>query len=189
MDTANLAFLVLLIVGFGMLLVSAIFGELSDLMGGGDADISGGDGNGADGPSWVSITLISVALTGLGAVGLLCLGFGLNPTVSALIAVASGIVFAVLVRQFVIMPLMRQQANTSISQTSYVGTVGSVSLDIAAGSVGEVRIVDHNGALVAMPARASEAGVSFKRGESVVVDDVVSGRALVRTPSSTTTQK
>ena len=165
-------FVSMLIIGVGLLAVSLFAGEVSDLVGGGgDGDLTG------DGLSWVSLTTVSIGLIGFGVVGLTATRYTEGWT-SVLIGIIAGVVFVVIIRQFVLLPLMRQQSNSQLIINSYVGRTASVVITIPSGGWGQVRLTDNNDAVVEYRARTTM-GEPINTGTRVTIDEVNSDFVLV----------
>jgi membrane protein implicated in regulation of membrane protease activity len=139
------AYLTAFIVG-GIAVLSALL--LADL----------GHGAGHDGLPFISLTSVSAALLGAGAGGLIATWAGLGALLSGLIALTTAVTL-VLVLQGVLMPyLRRQESNSHRGRSSYVGLLGTVTLDVPVGSWGEVAFVDADGNRVRSRAITSEPG-------------------------------
>jgi membrane protein implicated in regulation of membrane protease activity len=155
----------MLLVGIVLMMISLVAGELGDVFsGGGDGDLTG------DGLSWFSLTTLSIALVGFGVTGLSAVRFT-QGWMSVLIGIVAAVLFVVVLRQFVLLPLMRQQSNSHLSEASYVGRTASVVLPISANGWGQVRFTDNNHAAVLSRAR-SLTGEELVAGTSVVIDAV-----------------
>lgn len=174
MDAYQIAFGVMLGIGLLLLLLSWIFGDIADMFGG-DFD-GGGDG---DGPSWTSMSVIAAALVGFGGSGLTGLGLGLNGLPAVFVGIAVGLLFAFCIMQFVLKPLSKQQANTAISQRTYIGSQAIVTLDVSWDRPGRVQFTDDNGAIVEITAVPSNRGQQYTRGDTVIIDGVVSNTAHI----------
>jgi len=152
------AYLVAFIVG-GIALLSALL--LADV----------GHGAGHDGLPFLSLTGLSAALLGAGAGGLISSWAGLGGVGSGLIA-AGAAVFLVFACQGLLLPyLRRQESNSQQSRSSYIGLLGTVTLDVPVGSWGEVAFVDADGNRVRAKAVTEETELLAKN-TSVYIADV-----------------
>jgi membrane protein implicated in regulation of membrane protease activity len=164
-------FLAIASAGFLFLLVSLLFGEISDLFDGGlDHDFSHG------GPGFFSTRVISVFVTAFGGFGAIATHYGLSPLPASGVGFASGLVFAGGVYVFARF-LFSQQASSEVRAHDLVGQTARVVVTIPPGGVGQVRcrlgeeLIDkiaraHDGA--AIPENAS-VRVEEVLGETVVV--------------------
>lgn len=109
-----------------------------------------------DGLPFLSLTGLSAAVLGAGAGGLIGTWAGHPGLGAALIAGGVAIVLVALL-QGVLMPyLRRQEANSHRSRASYIGLLGTVTLDVPADGWGEVSFVDADGNRVRSRAKTPE---------------------------------
>lgn len=115
------------------------------------ADVGHGDGM-----PFLSLTGISAALVGAGTGGLIGVwaGFGTLPT--AALAGASAVVLAFALNGVLLPYLRRQQSNSHRGRSSYIGLLGTVTLEVPAGGWGEVSFVDADGNRVFSRAKSDE---------------------------------
>jgi hypothetical protein len=66
--------------------------------------------------------------------------------------------------------LRRQQANSHRSRASYIGLLGTVTLDVPVGGWGEVSFVDADGNRVRSRAKTSEPGALTKSTQIYIAD-------------------
>ena len=127
-----LIFAVVGMVGFFFLLVSALFGG-DDHAGevGHDHDM------GHEGPSPFSLRVISMFLTGFGAVGAVSMAYNLGYPISAGLGVVMGVVLGFAAFKL-IQFFMRQQASSTVDDADLLGVIGEVSIAIPAGGQGQV---------------------------------------------------
>ncbi|EOM77756.1 hypothetical protein DW322_00760 [Rhodococcus rhodnii] len=118
------------------LVAALLFGDI------GEADAEFG------GIPFVTPTVVATAVFGFGGSGLLCLLVGL-PSAVALGIAAVVAVLEVVASRFLLYPyLLRQQDNSHVARTSYIGSLGTVTLAIEPGGWGEVSFVDRGGSRV-----------------------------------------
>ncbi|WP_204250180.1 hypothetical protein [Mycolicibacterium goodii] len=115
------------------------------------ADVGHGDGM-----PFLSLTGISAALVGAGTGGLIgtWAGFGTLPT--AALAGASAVGLAFVLNGALLPYLRRQQSNSHRGRSSYIGLLGTVTLEVPAGGWGEVSFVDADGNRVHSRAKSAE---------------------------------
>ncbi|MGC7229110.1 hypothetical protein RBA36_22675, partial [Mycobacteroides abscessus subsp. abscessus] len=93
----------------------------------------------------LSLTSLSAALTGAGAGVFAASALGVAALPTALIAVVCGVVLVWVLRVFLAF-LRGQQANSHSGRASYIGRLGTVTLELpAGGGWGEVALTDANG--------------------------------------------
>lgn len=126
--------------------VGVIFLVLS-LVFGGDHDVgthmdhhSMGDGHGGDSINLFSVRSITAFLATLGAIGALCLYYGMGNTPSLLVGAGAGLLMAFVAAKTMQMA-MKQQISSTLSISDFVGVVGTVTTPIPAEGVGEVEVV------------------------------------------------
>lgn len=137
------------------------------------ADVGSGAGHGLghDGLPLLSLTGISAALLGAGAGGLISSWAGLGTVGSGLVAIGAAVVLVFALNGLLLPYLHRQESNSQRSRSSYVGLLGTVTLDVPVGSWGEVAFVDSDGNRVRARAITSESDVLAK-DTSVYIADV-----------------
>src|SRR3954465_7656865 len=131
-ERVTAAYLVAFIVG-GIAVLSALL--LVDV----------GHGVGHDGLPFLSLTGLSAALLGAGAGGLISSWAGLGAVGSGLVAVGAAVVLVLAFQGLLLPYLRRQESNSQKSRASYIGLLGTVTLDVPVGSWGEVAFVDSDG--------------------------------------------
>jgi hypothetical protein len=167
-------FILLAVVGFGVLVVSYIVGEVADVAG------DFGDGDFADGV--INTHTVSAFLAGFGALGWLLSGYwGVDPLLSALGGLLGGIPLA---GSVLLMgrALAGQAGSSNFVLTDLVGSEAVVTLRIAPGSVGYVEY-RHAGGRHRSVAR-SEAATVIPEGAIVQITRIVGGEMLVATRDS-----
>lgn len=180
----------LMIFGGAFLLISLIVGEISEgaegLLGGFDNFLEGigidlipdnlelGEGESHKG---IGCGSIAAFITGFGAAGLAATFFKLAAVWTVLAALGFGIVTGgiyVGVMTFVI----RQQANSLIRVTDFIGLRGRMTIDCPAGQVGQVAVTVR-GELKNYPA-IEEGGLALNRGDQIEVVNLEGGRLYVK---------
>lgn len=173
MEVYQIIFLAMMVFGFGLFIIRISFGELGDLFGGEVETID-------DGPSWFSLSLISVALISFGGAGLALSHYGIVGFPGLIIQVAATALAYVGVRKYIVAPMMRQQGNAAVTPQSYVGRTGTVTLAIQQGHWGQVQFTDVNGATVRLRA-VSDVDTVLNTGQPVKIISVNGDQALVAT--------
>ncbi|GAB7071940.1 hypothetical protein H7J06_01335 [Mycobacterium hodleri] len=130
-----------------------------------------GHGVGHDGLPFLSLTGLSAALLGAGAGGLISSWGGLGAVGSGLVAVGAAVALVLLFQGLLLPYLRRQQSNSQKSRTSYIGLLGTVTLDVPVGSWGEVAFVDSDGNRVRARA-VTEEPEALVKNTSVYIADV-----------------
>jgi hypothetical protein len=121
-------------IGFLILLTSFFFGEIFEHFDGGGWDHDLGHG----GPSFFSMRVLSVFITGFGGFGAIGIHFGLSVLVSSGVGFLSGLMAASIIYSFAKF-LYSQQASTEVKTSDLVGRTARVVVAIPAGGVGQVR--------------------------------------------------
>lgn len=137
-----------------------------------------------DGMPFIRLTTVSAALTGIGAGGLLASLTGLSALWTAVAVVAFAIVLVGGIQLFQSY-LQHQQANSHTGRASYVGRLGTVTLEVpSGGGWGEVVFTDADGNRVYSRAVTAEAAALPKNASVYIAD--VDGEYLhvVRIPDS-----
>ncbi|MBI3682155.1 MAG: NfeD family protein [Acidobacteria bacterium] len=134
--SAFAVFLSIAAFGFLFLLISLIFGELFEHLGGIDHDISHDMDHG--GPSFFSPRILSVFITAFGGAGAIGSYYGLSTLASSGLGFVSGTGFAYLIFLFARF-LYGQQATTELKTTDVVGQTARVVVGIPKDGVGQVR--------------------------------------------------
>lgn len=135
------------------------------------AEFSVGGGHGPDGLPFVSLTSLSAALLGAGAGGLIGTWAELGDVVSGVIAAVCAVVLLLGLQGLVLPYLRRQQSNSHRGRISYVGLLGTVTLDVPADGWGEVAFVDADGNRVRARAVTAETHTLLK-STRVYISDV-----------------
>lgn len=125
-------FLIIAVVGFGILLLSFFLGDLFEHF---NADIDLNIGN--DGIALLDSRVISIFLTAFGGVGAICSKLGFGATFSSLGGLLGGIALGGIVFYFGRL-LYRQQASSSVSSHQLIGRAAEVVVAIKPGSVGQI---------------------------------------------------
>jgi hypothetical protein len=142
-------------------------------------DIGGGHGLGhdighagsADGMPFLSLTSLSAALLGAGAGGLIGSWSGLNTLAAGGVALGSAVVLLLILQGVALPYLRRQQSNSQQGRLSYIGLLGTVTLEVPAGGWGEIAFVDADGNRVRSRAVTAETETLLK-ATRVYISDV-----------------
>lgn len=167
----------------GIAILAALL--LADVGGGhgGHVDLGGG---GHDGLPFLSLTSLSAALLGAGTGGLIATWAGLGGVWSGVVAGASAVAL-LLVLQGVVLPyLRRQQSNSQRGRASYIGLLGTVTLEIPPDGWGEVAFVDADGNRVRARAITAEPGPLTKSTHVYIADVDADHVHVVSVPESLT---
>jgi membrane protein implicated in regulation of membrane protease activity len=140
-----IAFLVIGGIGFALLVITWVAGELfdfgSDVAGwfglDGGADVS--DGDFGDGPSPLSSRVLFTFLTAFGGGGAIATIYGLSTMPASLVGVVSGVVLGGLTWA-VARGLWRQQSTSTLEMSSLVGRRARVAVAIPAAGPGQVTV-------------------------------------------------
>ncbi|BBY28345.1 hypothetical protein [Mycolicibacterium sediminis] len=138
-----------------------------------EVDVGGGHGIGhatGDGMPFLSLTSLSAAVLGAGTGGLVSTWAGLGTVPAAIVAAASAAVLLGLLQGVALPYLRRQQSNSHRSRSSYVGLLGTVTLEIPPDGWGEVSFVDADGNRVRSRAVSDEPSALAKSTRIYVSD-------------------
>lgn len=125
---------------------------------------------GHDGMPFLSLTGVSAGLLGAGTGGLVSTWSGLGFLGAGLVALVSAAVL-ILGLQGVLLPYLRkQQSNSQHGRTSYIGLLGTVTLDVPTDGWGEVAFVDPDGNRVRSRAISSEPDILTKSTRVYIAD-------------------
>lgn len=109
-----------------------------------------------DGLPFLSLTSLSAGVLGAGTGGLVATWAGAGPGAAGLIALGSAAALVVALNGVLLPYLRRQQANSHRGRASYIGLLGTVSLEVPVGGWGEVSFVDADGNRVRARAKTAE---------------------------------
>lgn len=169
--TAFTVFLAIAAMGFLVLLISLVFGEIFDHLGGGfDAALDHG------GPGFFSSRIIAVFVTAFGGFGAVATHYGLSPLPASGVGSASGLVFGGAIYAFARF-LFGQQASSDVTSHDLVGQTARVVVSIPAGGIGQVRCRIGE-ELVDKIARTRD-GESVPENVSVRIDEVLGETVIV----------
>jgi membrane-bound ClpP family serine protease len=152
------------LVGVLFLVVTAIFGEVMDVL------------NLDDGTHPLSGKVIATALTAFGAAGMIARYAGLSAGFSALVAALVAVLMAAVV-WWGTNALYRQTASTDVIVSTMRGRLAEVTINIPTGSVGEVLLTAANGTK-AMIARSAN-GEPIPAGSTVRIVETVGNTVIV----------
>ena len=124
-----------------------------------------------DGLPFLSLTSLSAGILGAGTGGLLGTWAGAGPVVAGLIAAGSALVLILVLNGLALPYLRRQQSNSQRGRSSYVGLLGTVTLDIPPDGWGEVSFADADGNRVRARAVTAEP-VALRKSTRVYIADV-----------------
>ncbi|WP_166283763.1 YqiJ family protein [Motilibacter deserti] len=195
MNSSEVVFLIAAGVGFALLAVTLVLGEIlgHGLDSGhevvathgievpGDPLPAGLATPEGDGPSWLSTRVLTAALTGFGVVGYCAVAVGLPQPAAWPVAAIGGVGLGAAVQVLVLRPLARQQSNSLISSSTYEGLAGRVTLRIPEGGSGQVSFRDASGARVVRTASAP-GEPALERGTAVFIA-LATERGVVVTPA------
>ena len=128
-------------------------------------------GAGHDGMPFLSLTGLSAGLLGAGTGGLIGSWAGLGRAGAAVVALLSAAALVLALHGLLLPYLRRQQANSHRSRSSYVGLLGTVTLDVPPDGWGEVSFVDADGNRVRSRAKTAEPS-ALPRSTRVYIADV-----------------
>lgn len=135
-------------------------------------DIGGGQGgHNPDGLPFVSLTSLSAALLGAGAGGLVGTWADLGGVLSGVIAAVCAVVLLLGLQGLVLPYLRRQQSNSHMGRISYIGLLGTVTLEVPRDGWGEVAFVDADGNRVRSRAVTAEPH-ALRKATQVYIADV-----------------
>jgi len=200
MPGSEAAFVAVGVIGFLVLMLSLLFGEIA----GHGAELGHGFGfghgielgHGLDGglqlpeghevagsrdlpvPSWLSVRVIAASMVGFGAVGFLGSALGLPAWLCWLLAGAGFLAVGAGTYVLILKPLAAQQYNSLMSRYNYVGQDAVVTLSILPGGTGQVTFRDRQGARVTQTA-SSDLNEAVSKGATVKIVDLVPGGVVV----------
>jgi hypothetical protein len=171
-------FLGIAAIGFLFLLISLIFGGISDHFDAGhgfDHDLGHG------GPGFFSSRGIAVFITTFGGFGAIGIYRGVGILPSSFIGFGGGMVMATLVYFFARF-LYGQQATSTVASSDLVGRSAQVSVGIPAGGVGQVRCLVGE-SIVDKIARSKD-GNAIALNSVVKIEEIVGESVIVSTVNS-----
>lgn len=125
---------------------------------------------GHDGMPFLSLTTVSAALLGAGTGGLVSGGAGLGSMGAGVVAGVSAVALVAGLQGVVVPYLRKQQSNSQRGRSSYIGLLGTVTLDVPADGWGEVAFVDPDGNRVRSRAISTEAHTLAKSTQVYIAD-------------------
>ena len=125
---------------------------------------------GHDGMPFLSLTGVSAALLGAGTGGLVSTWAGLPGLGAGAVALVSGAGLVALLHGLLLPYLCNQQSNSQRGRSSYIGLLGTVTLDVPVDGWGEVAFVDADGNRVRSRAISAEAQVLTKSTRVYIAD-------------------
>jgi len=161
--------MVLLLLGAGFIVLSLVFGEVFDGVGG----------------PFLQPTVIALTLAVTGGVGLI-----LSPRVGSYLAfppsAAAGLAAGFMLYRFVILPLRRLEHTSSHDKQALIGSTARVVLSIPQGGYGKIKY-NVTGAVVTSPAK-SEDGTEINKDTDVVITHIKNNAYYVRERSGSAKQ-
>jgi membrane-bound ClpP family serine protease len=124
-----------------------------------------------DGMPFLSLTGLAAGLLGAGTGGLVSGWAGLGTLASGIVALLCALVLIAALQLVALPYLRRQQSNSHRGRWSYIGLLGTVTLEVPAGGWGEVTFVDPDGNRVRSRARNS-APQALLKSTPVYITDV-----------------
>ncbi|MEE6165152.1 MULTISPECIES: hypothetical protein [unclassified Mycolicibacterium] len=129
------------------------------------ADVGHGDGM-----PFINLTALSVALLGAGTGGLIGSWTHLGTFGTAVTAAAFAVVLVFVFNGLLLPYMRRQQSNSHRGRSSYIGLLGTVTLEVPAGGWGEVSFVDTDGNRVFSRAKSAELAALPKSTRVYIAD-------------------
>jgi len=123
-----------------------------------------------DGMPFLSLTGLSAALLGAGTGGLVGTWTGLGALPAGLVAVGSAAALVFTLNGLLLPYMRRQQSNSHRGRVSYIGLLGTVTLDVPVDGWGEVSFVDADGNRVRSRAKSSEPAALTKSTQIYIAD-------------------
>ncbi|MBO0678870.1 hypothetical protein JRC04_15500 [Mycolicibacterium sp. S2-37] len=115
------------------------------------ADVGHGDGM-----PFLSLTSVAAGVLGAGTGGLVATWAGAGTVAAAGVAVGAAVALIAALNGLLLPYLRRQQSNSQRGRISYVGLLGTVTLDVPVDGWGEVAFVDADGNRVRARAKTAE---------------------------------
>lgn len=125
---------------------------------------------GHDGMPFLSLTGVSAALLGAGTGGLVGTWAGLPGLGAGAVGLASAFALVGVLHGLVMPYLRKQQSNSQRGRSSYIGLLGTVTLEVPAGGWGEVAFVDGDGNRVRSRAISAEPHTLTKSTRVYIAD-------------------
>jgi hypothetical protein len=123
-----------------------------------------------DGLPFLSLTSLSAGVLGAGTGGLVATWAGAGTAAAGGVAVGSAAVLIAVLNGVLLPYLRRQQANSHRGRASYIGLLGTVSLEVPVGGWGEVSFVDADGNRVRARAKTAEPAALAKSTPVYIAD-------------------
>ena len=127
-------------------------------------------GSGSEGMPFLSLTSLAAGLIGGGAGGLITTWAGLGTLGSAVVAAIGALTLIGALQGLLLPYLRRQQSNSQRGRVSYVGLLGTVTLDVPTDGWGEVAFVDADGNRVRARAVTAEPEALAKSTRVYIAD-------------------
>ncbi|MCL2807963.1 MAG: hypothetical protein FWD27_07415 [Coriobacteriia bacterium] len=139
-QVANIIFLALFVGGLGLAIISVIFGNITDAVGGVFDGLDGVLDFDGDGFGWISFTTICIGISGTGAGGFLFNSLKIAPIFALLLGLIVGALCAFCAGRFIIVPLKRKQHSGVSKPEEAVGKTAAVIAPMTKGAMGEVMV-------------------------------------------------
>jgi len=133
------------------------------------ADVGSHFGAG-DGMPFLSLTSVAAGVLGAGTGGLIATWSGAGATAAGAVAVGSAVVLMAVLNGLLLPYLRRQQSNSHLGRVSYIGLLGTVTLDVPVDGWGEVSFVDSDGNRVRSRAKTAEPAALAKSTPVYIAD-------------------
>lgn len=184
-----IVFCTIMIIGFLVLTVSFLLGEIGEHAGdfaheivvehdiAGTFDQDGEIDHQQGGPSIFSLRFLSAFATGFGGGGAIGRFYGLDYVMSSLCGLGIG-VLALGLLYYIVSFLYKQQASSGVSMADLVGKTALVIIGIPVGGTGQVTLT-HNGATVTQMAKAENNQMSVNEGSSVIIKAIAGDYVIV----------
>lgn len=173
--SAFLVFLGLAGLGFTVLVISLVFGELFDFL---HHEI---DTDFDSGPSFLSSRVLSVLVTAFGAIGAMSVNAGFSIPAASGVGFAGGVACAALVYWFARF-LYSQQATTMTTSSDLLGCTARVVVGIPKAGVGQVRC--QTGEEIVDKVARSRSGEAIAENTIVKIDQVLGEIVIVQPEKS-----
>lgn len=125
---------------------------------------------GHDGMPFLSLTTVSAALLGAGTGGLVSTWAGLDGLGAGVTALFSAVTLVAGLQGVALPYLRKQQSNSHRGRSSYIGLLGTVTLEVPADGWGEVAFVDPDGNRVRSRAISNEPETLAKSTRVYIAD-------------------
>jgi len=164
---ANIIFLALFVGGLGLAIISIVFGNITDAVGGLLDGVDGPFSLETDGFGWISFTTICIGISGTGAGGFLFNSLGIPPILVLVIGLLVGFLCMFCAGRFIIVPLKRRQYSGVTNPEEAVGMNAVVIAPMSNGAMGEVMVAGRS-----VTAKPVSSDLVFASGDMVTIVSV-----------------